>query len=119
MYKMQPPEKSHPLFPSNPLLKIEILGTPPPFFFERLVGGSFPQQRGRGVHYVAITLINKTVSTNHRANQSYSRSSFTRIICNELKIKETKCNFLQKKDSRKKRKNGFITFVQPITPIVL
>ena len=39
MQKLQPPappEKSHPLFPSNPSLKIEILSSPP----ENLVGGS-------------------------------------------------------------------------------
>ena len=37
-----PPRKSHPLFSSNPPLKIEILSSPSPFFFENLVGGSTP-----------------------------------------------------------------------------
>ena len=43
MYKLQPPEKSHPLFPINPPLKIEILSTPPPPFLkiaERWGGGA-------------------------------------------------------------------------------
>ena len=47
MYKLQPPEKSHPLFPINPPLKIEILSTPPPVFENcRKVGGG-----GGGAHY--------------------------------------------------------------------
>ena len=41
MYKLQPREKNHPLFPSNPPLKIEILSTLP-LLFENLVGGSTP-----------------------------------------------------------------------------
>ena len=31
MLKLQPPEKSRPLFPSNPPLKIEVQTTPLPF----------------------------------------------------------------------------------------
>ena len=44
MYKLQPPppEKGHPHFPSNPLLKIEVLSAHPPPRFENLVGGSTP-----------------------------------------------------------------------------
>ena len=42
-----PPKKSHPLFPSNPPLKIEILSSPP--FFENLVVGSTsPAERNGG-----------------------------------------------------------------------
>ena len=37
-----PPEKSHPLFPSNPTLKVKVLSSP---FFENLVGGSPPPSR--------------------------------------------------------------------------
>ena len=35
-----PPEKSHPLFPSNPTLKVEVFSSPPLLFLENLVGGS-------------------------------------------------------------------------------
>ena len=52
MSKLQPPtptpEKSHPLFPSNPPLNIEVLSSPP--LFENLVGGSTPCRKG-GAHY--------------------------------------------------------------------
>ena len=44
----RPPEKSHPFFPSNPPLKIEILSSP---LFKNLVRGSTPlQQKGVVVH---------------------------------------------------------------------
>ena len=39
MWKLQPPEKSHPLFPSNPPLKAEVL--------------SSLEERGGGAHYVS------------------------------------------------------------------
>ena len=45
-----PPEKSHSLFPSSPLLKVEVP------LFKNLVGGSTPQQKGLGdggAHYGA------------------------------------------------------------------
>ena len=43
-----PPEKSHPLFISNPPLKVKVLSSPPPLF-ENLVGGSIPPaDRGKG-----------------------------------------------------------------------
>ena len=42
-----PPEKSHPLFPSNPPLKIEILSSPP-LLFENLT----PSPPAESVHYV-------------------------------------------------------------------
>ena len=44
-----PPEKSHPLFPRNPPLKVEVLLSPLPLF-ENLVGGSIPSLAERGVH---------------------------------------------------------------------
>ena len=46
-----PPEKSLPLFPSNPSLKVEVLSNPP--LFENLVGGSTPPCRkgGGAAHY--------------------------------------------------------------------
>ena len=47
-----PPEKSLPLFPSNPSLKVEVLSNPP--LFENLVGGSTPPAEkggGGGAHY--------------------------------------------------------------------
>ena len=60
MYKLQPCEKNHPLFPSNPPLKIEILSTLP-LLFENLVGGSTPPlpppAEKSGVHTMAEELL--------------------------------------------------------------
>ena len=48
------PEKSHPLFPSNPSLKTEFLSSPPPHF-ENLVGGSTPPPPPKGgAHYASF-----------------------------------------------------------------
>ena len=45
-----PHEKSHPYFPAIPPVKVEVLSSPPPPFFENLIGGSTPhQQKGVGV----------------------------------------------------------------------
>ena len=61
MKKLQPPDKSHPLLPSIPPLKIEIKSSPPhPHFFENLIGGSSPPSRkgvgawGVDAHYVMV-----------------------------------------------------------------
>ena len=61
-----PPEKSHPLFPSNPPLKVEFLSSSP--LFENLVEGSTPlQKRGCTLWYLQqITL--KVVYTIFTAN---------------------------------------------------
>ena len=40
MWKLQPPGKSHPLFPSIPSLKFDVLSSPP--LSENLVGDSTP-----------------------------------------------------------------------------
>ena len=50
-----PPEKSHPLFPSNPPLKSEVLSSPP--LFENLVGGSTPSSR-KGVVHTMVCIMN-------------------------------------------------------------
>ena len=56
MLKLQPPpEKSHPLFPCNPPLKIEVLSAPP--LFENLIGGSTPPPHTHtegGVHTMML-----------------------------------------------------------------
>ena len=60
--------------------------------------------------YVPST--NKLVSSNYRANLSYSRNSFTRSIeagsrCNEQKRRtEIKCSFLWKETTKKKNHSG-------------
>ena len=59
MWRLQPPpEKSHPLFPSNLPLKVEVLSSPT---FENLVGVSTPLQKGGGgggggggAHYAVV-----------------------------------------------------------------
>ena len=55
---IKPPKKNHPLIPSNPSLKIEVLSSP---LFENWVGGSIPlQQKGAGgAHYVIASNIRK------------------------------------------------------------
>ena len=52
----RPPEKSYPIFPNNPSLKVEVLSSPPspspPHPFKNLVGDSTsPAERGRGGVY--------------------------------------------------------------------
>ena len=49
MWKLQPPpEKSRPLFPSNPPLKVEVLSRPPPPLLEIwLETQPLPLQKGR------------------------------------------------------------------------
>ena len=41
--KLQPPEKCHPFFSSKPPLKLRLFH---PLFFENVIGGSIPQQKG-------------------------------------------------------------------------
>ena len=52
MWQLQPPppEKSHPLFPSNPALKGKVLSSPPPHFWK-----SSLQNEGGGAQYVDHT----------------------------------------------------------------
>ena len=61
MQKLQPhPKKSHPLFLTNPPLKVEVLSSP--LLFENIVGGStppHPQKSGgeeEGAHYVKMEI---------------------------------------------------------------
>ena len=51
-----PPEKSHPLFPSNPFLKVEALSSPPFWKFGRRFN-LLPAERGGGVYTMNICLI--------------------------------------------------------------
>ena len=61
MWKLQPPEKCHPLFPSNPPLKDEVL--PSLSFFKIWLEAqplSTPaERRGGEAHYVIVSLVNK------------------------------------------------------------
>ena len=50
-----PPEKSHPFFPRNSHIKVEVLSSPL-LLFENLAGGSNPQQKGRGMHTMCNSL---------------------------------------------------------------
>ena len=57
MWQLHPPEKSHPLFPSNPPLKVEILSSPPPSFLKIWLEAQPPpppphpcRKGGEGVH---------------------------------------------------------------------
>ena len=54
MWKLQPtpPEKSHPLFLSNPCLKVEVLPAPPFLKIWLGVQPSLPCKKRRGAHYV-------------------------------------------------------------------
>ena len=68
-------EKGHPIFPSKPPLKIEILSSEAPLF-ENLVGGStFPQYKG-GMHTMLSNIIRiffifvQLRFTPHRAEQT-------------------------------------------------
>ena len=54
-----PPEKGHSLFLTNPPLKIKVLSKPP--FFENLLGGSTPLQKGGGCklqHFIPPLILN-------------------------------------------------------------
>ena len=65
-----PPQKSHPLFPSNLPLKLKVLSSPP--LFENLVGGSTPPcRKGGGPHYEYLYKTIKVRSTHCNSNVCY------------------------------------------------
>ena len=65
-----PPQKSHPLFPSNLPLKLKVLSSPP--LFENLVGGSTPPcRKGGGPHYEYLYKTIKVSSTHCNSNVCY------------------------------------------------
>ena len=74
-----PPAKSHPLFPSNPPLKLEVLQTP---LFENLVGGSTLPTAERGVvptmsgPYKFFLCITKWHETNAAQKMKFSIQEF-------------------------------------------
>ena len=86
MWQLQPPEKSYPLFPSNPLWKLRSCQVPPFWKF----GGStpLPAERGGGAHYdITVKLIgNLWDNWNIPIYHALYRVIRLRFTCNERKI---------------------------------
>ena len=53
-----PSEKSHPLFPSNPPVKVEFLSSPPLFWKFGWRLNPLPAEEGRGAHYIVMMIEN-------------------------------------------------------------
>ena len=74
MWKLQPPpEKSHPLFPSNPPLKVEVLSSPPPLLEIWLETQPPPPAERAGAHYDNVGCQGRTCFKTKLFNSSHLR----------------------------------------------